>query len=74
MKDKIFPPDQADVLFTDTKGIRREGKYVLDMNAYVELVAESGERNCSNIYPEEEIIQWEYLETESSDNEVISVL
>ena len=74
MKNKIYPPDQAKVLFTDLKGVRREGVYVMDMNAYVELVENSETRDCSNIFPENEIIQWEFLETENSDSEFISVL
>jgi hypothetical protein len=74
MKDKIYPPDQAKVLFTDVKGVRREGIYVMDMNAYVESVEYSDIRDCTNIFPESEIVQWEYLESENSDSEFITVL
>ncbi|MCF0056142.1 hypothetical protein [Dyadobacter sp. CY356] len=74
MKNKIYPPDQAKVLFTDVKGVRREGVYVLDMNAYVELVESSDTQDCNNIFPEGEIIQWEFLESENSDSEYITVL
>lgn len=74
MKDKIYPPDQAEVLFTDVNGVRREGIYVMDMNAYVESVEDSDVRDCSNIFPESEIVQWEFLETENLDSEFITVL
>ncbi len=74
MKDKIYPPDQAKVLFTDVKGMRREGIYVLSMNAYVESVGDSEVRDCSNIFPENEIVQWEFLEIENSDLDFITVL
>ncbi|WP_159471269.1 hypothetical protein [Dyadobacter sp. 3J3] len=74
MKDKIYPPDQAEVLFTDVKGVRREGIYVMDMNAYVESADDSNVRDCSNIFPESEIVQWEFLESRNSDPEFITVL
>ncbi|MEO6686026.1 MAG: hypothetical protein ABIN24_08675 [Dyadobacter sp.] len=74
MTNKIYPPDQAKVLFTDVKGVRREGIYVLDMGAYVESAEDSNIRDCSNIFPENEIVQWEFLETENPDSEFITVL
>lgn len=74
MKDKIYPPDQAKVLFTDVKGVRREGIYVMDMNAYVESIEYSDIQDCTNIFMESEIVQWEFPEVENSDSEFITVL
>lgn len=74
MKNKIYPPNQAKVRFTDVSGVCRKGIYVMDMSAYVELVEDSDVRDCSNIFPENEIVQWEFLEIENSDPEFITVL
>ena len=84
MKNQTLPPDQSPVLFTDKAGVTREGRYVSDMKAFVEIATISPEvssmvqvdtpKDCSNVYPEDEIVQWENIEGKSPDEGVIAVL
>ena len=70
----LHPHDQSSVLFKDKEGISREGKYVLSMQAFVETLGDEGPEDCSNVYPEADIIQWEYIENPETDAGSIEVL
>ena len=67
----LYPHDQSPVLFKDKQGISREGKYVLSMQAFIELAGDEGPEDCSNVFPETDIIQWEYLERSEMDGGLI---
>jgi hypothetical protein len=73
MKDRKLPEDQALVLFTDINGIPREVLYKKGSKAFVEAIGDEGPEDTGNIYPEEDIVSWEYLERKDKPNSDIMV-
>lgn len=71
MENKTYPDDQAQVFFRDNEGANHEGRYVLSMNAFVEIKKGEDPEDCSNVYPQENIIQWEYIERSDMDGGLI---
>ena len=74
MEDQIYPTDQTQVLFTDKNGVSREGKYVAALHAYVELPEAGTPQDCSNVYPETDIVRWDFLERSKPHEGNISIL
>jgi hypothetical protein len=57
-----FPEDGAQVLFTDMQGIQRKGVYKKGRNGYEEKSEVEVAEDNQQIYPEEEITKWEYID------------
>jgi hypothetical protein len=74
MKNAKLPDDQALVLFTDMNGIPREGIYKKGSKAFIEAIGDEGPEDTGNIYPEEDIVSWEYLDKGSKPNSDIMVI
>jgi len=62
MNANNLPSDLSSVMFTDENGITREGIYKKDLNAFTEALGDEGPEDTGNIYPEEQIRSWEYLD------------
>jgi hypothetical protein len=62
MDHKELPTNLSPVLFTDKTGIRREGIYKKGLNAFVESLGDEGPEDAGNLYPEDNISSWEYLD------------
>ena len=69
-----YPPDQELVLFTDKNNVNREGRYILSMHAFVELEGDEGPEDCSNVYPQQDIVSWQYLTRSDVDEGLIEAL
>ena len=69
-----YPPDQELVLFTDKHNVNCEGRYILSMHAFVELEGGQGPEDCSNIYPQQDIVSWQYLTRSDVDEGLIEAL
>jgi hypothetical protein len=74
MQNSKLPNDQALVLFTDMNGISREGVYKKGSKAFVEAMGDEGPEDTGNIYPEEDIVLWEYLKQRDKPNSDIMVI
>ncbi len=74
MKDRKLPEDLSQVLFTDINGIPREGTYKKASKAFVEAIGDEGPEDTGNIYPEEDIVSWEYLDKRDRPNPDIMVI
>lgn len=74
MRDRKLPEDQSLVLFTDLNGISREGVYKKGSKAFIEALGDEGPEDTGNIYPEEDIVKWEYLEKKDKPNSDIMVI
>jgi hypothetical protein len=74
MKNPTLPEDQSLVLFTDMNGVPREGIYKKGSKAFVEAIGDEGPEDTGNIYPEEDIVSWEYLEKRDKPNSDIMVI
>ena len=61
-----MPPNLSAVLFTDNHGISREGIYKEGLNAFVEALGDEGPEDPGNLYPEENITSWEYLDQKNN--------
>ena len=57
-----MPSNLSAVLFTDKNGITREGVYKKGLNAFVEALGDEGPEDPGNLYPEDDITTWEYLD------------
>ena len=67
MKNSPFPKDESRVRFTDMQGIERKGVYKKDSNGYVEISEVEMPEAGLSLYPEDEIVEWEYLDDEDTD-------
>lgn len=74
MKDELFPIDKSHVFFTDMQGITREGIYKKDLNGYVESNGKESPAYPELIYPENDIVKWEYPEKKNSDADFMVIL
>jgi len=62
MENKVLPSNLSAVLFTDKNGITREGIYKKGLNAFVESLGDEGPEDPGNLYSEDDINTWEYLD------------
>lgn len=62
MDNKVLPSNLSAVLFTDKSGVSREGVYKKGLNAFVESLGDEGPEDPGNIYLEDIIVNWEYLD------------
>jgi len=67
MKNTLFPKDDSRVKFTDMQGIEREGMYKKDSNGYVEILVDEMPEESKYLYPEDEIVEWKYLDNQEPD-------
>lgn len=74
MKDRKLPEDQSLVLFTDMNGVPREGTYKKASKAFIEAIGDEGPEDTGNIYPEEDIVSWEYLDKKDRLNPDIMII
>ncbi|MCF2446557.1 hypothetical protein L0657_21550 [Dyadobacter sp. CY345] len=75
METTSWPTNLSAVLFTDKNGITREGIYKRDLNAFVEALGDEGPEDPGNLYPEDNIRTWEYLdEKKSPDSDFMVIL
>jgi len=74
MKDELFPIDKSHVFFTDLQGITREGIYKKDLNGYIESNGKELPADPEHIYPEVEIVKWEYPEKKNPDADFMVIL
>lgn len=74
MDNKTLPSNLSAVLFTDKNGISREGVYKKGLNAFVESLGDEGPEDPGNMYPEETIVSWEYLDQRKNPDSDIMVI
>lgn len=69
-----LPSNMSSVLFTDKNGINREGIYKQSLGAFVEALGDEGPEDTGNIYPENDIVTWEYLDQKENPNSDFMVI
>ncbi len=69
-----WPSDQSAVLFTDKNGITREGIYKKGLNAFVEALGDEGPEDPGNLYSEDDIQTWEYLDQKKNPDSDFMVI
>jgi len=67
MKKSLSPKDDSRVRFTDMQGIERNGIYKKDSNGYVEISEVEMPEESKYLYPEDEIVEWQYREDNEAD-------
>ena len=66
MENTNLPSDHLPILFTDLTGISHEGIYNSAIHAFVEKIGDEGPEDPGNLYPEDDITTWEYLDQRRS--------
>jgi len=67
MKTNKIPQDDSRVRFRDNKGNERTGIYKKESNGYVEISEVAMPEETKFLYPEHEIVSWEYLKSDDVD-------
>lgn len=74
MDNKNLPADKSQVLFKDLNGISHEGFYDQSLNAFVETAGDEGPEDAGNSYMENEVTEWEYVETNKNPDSDFMVI
>ncbi|WP_221391881.1 hypothetical protein [Dyadobacter sp. NIV53] len=74
MKNNYLPADHRPILFTDQQGIQHEGIYNIDLKAFIELIGNDESGDAGNSFMENEIIEWEYLESNKNPDSDLMVI
>lgn len=70
MDNKVLPSNLSAVLFTDKSGVSREGVYKKGLNAFVESLGDEGPEDPGNLYPEDIVVSWEYLDERGDQDNI----
>ncbi|MCE7039676.1 hypothetical protein [Dyadobacter sp. CY312] len=74
MENISMPADHKEVRFTDKSGNTREGIYRDVLKAFVETGKGGDPEDILNMYPENTIVEWEYIHREKNPNADIMVI
>ena len=79
MEKISMPSDHSKVIFVDQKGLRHTGVYRQILNSFVDVDKDEGEVELENleladIYPEDEITSWDYVEKDKNPDSDIMVI
>ena len=67
MKTNSIPQDDSRVRFRDSFGTERAGIYKKESNGYVEISEVEMPEETKFLYPEHEVLSWEYVKNDDLD-------
>lgn len=74
MENISMPADHKEVRFTDQDGVRHKGIYRYVLKAFVDTEDGKDPENVDNIYLQDRIVDWEYLEHKNPDSDIMVIL